>query len=89
MTATLGEAEVLFSAGDTVKGLASSGVLGGLHERCADLSEASEGIYISTRDKLQNVIKAAEAKEDDIYESLKEDYDLAAIRMHGVFGASP
>jgi len=89
LTATLGEAEVLFSAGDTVKGLAESGALAGLHERLADLNEASEGMYISTRDKLQNVIKAAEAKEDEIYESLKEDYDLTGIRMHGVFGMGP
>jgi len=89
LTATLAEAEVLFSAGDAVKDLAASGELAGLHERCADLSEASERLYIATRDKLQNVIKAAEAKEDDIYESLKDDYELAGIRMHDVYGVSP
>ena len=88
MTATLGEAEVLYSAGDAVKGLASSGELAGLHARCADLGDASERLYISTRDKLQNVIKAAQAKEDEIYESLREDYELVGIRMHDEYGDS-
>jgi len=82
LTATLGEAEVLYSAGDAVRGLAASGELAGLHERCSDLSDASERLYVSTRDRLQNVLQAAEAKEDDIYESLREDHELEGIRMH-------
>ena len=73
---------MLYSAGDAVRGLAASGELTGLHERCSDLSDASERLYVSTRDRLQNVLQAAEAKEDDIYESLREDHDLQGIRMH-------
>lgn len=65
MTATVAEAEVLFSAGDNVKELAESGELRGLHEKVADLSEASERLYISTRDKIENIIKSAQAKEDE------------------------
>lgn len=88
LTATLAEAEVLYSAGDAVRDLASSGQLSGLHQRCADLSDSSERLYVATRDRLQNVLQAAQAKEDDIYESLREDHELSAIRMHDVYGAS-
>lgn len=52
LTATLGEAEVLFSAGSDVKTLAASGDLNGLHERVNNLGEASERAYLSNREKI-------------------------------------
>ena len=52
LTATLGEAEVLFSAGNDVKTLAQSGDLNGLHQRVTSLSEASERAYLSNREKI-------------------------------------
>ena len=58
MTATLGEAEVLYAANDEVKQMAQSGDLQALHERCASLHEASERLYISTKDKITNIIQA-------------------------------
>lgn len=73
---------MLYSAGDAVRDLAASGELSSLHERCADLSDSSERLYVATRDRLQNVLQAAEAKEDDVYESLVEDHELEGIRMH-------
>lgn len=42
LTATLGEVEVLYSAGDHVKSLASSGALNTLHERCNSLTDGAQ-----------------------------------------------
>jgi len=43
------------------------------------LSEASESQYISLRDKVENIIKAIETKEDEIYTELEEDYSVKGI----------
>ena len=43
------------------------------------MSEASEKQYISLKDKIENIIKAVEAKEDEIYEELADDYEIKGI----------
>jgi hypothetical protein len=53
--------------------------LNGLHERCGVLSEASEKQYISLKDKIENIIKAVEAKEDEIYGELIDDFGVKGI----------
>jgi len=91
MDATLGEVETLYSASSDVQALAASGSLNGLHERCAVLSEASESQYISLRDKVENIIKAIETKEDEIYTELEEDYSVKGISTNenaGFFATS-
>ena len=85
---SLGEAEVLFSASDEVKNLSESGQLKTMHENVASLSEASESAYISVKDRLMNIINAGHAKEDEIFETLMEDYQMDGIRKHNVFGDS-
>ena len=56
MSATLAEVEVLNSASDSVKTMASSGALGEIHGKCDGLKEASESQYINMRDKIENIV---------------------------------
>ena len=88
MSATLGEVEVLNSAGDNVKELASSGALSSIHERCDSLKEASERSYVNTRDKIESVIQAIQTKEDDVYETLIDEFELTSIKSHEDYGNS-
>lgn len=83
LSLTLDEAEVLFSANDEVKQLAQSGALKTLHDKCGSLKEASESQYLNTRDRIENIIEATHSKEDEIYESLIEEYELTGVRKHG------
>ena len=71
---SLGEAETLFAATEEMKTLSESGELKALHDSVNSLSEASESAYINIKDRLMNIINAGHAKEDEIYESLIEDY---------------
>ena len=82
MSSSLGEAEVLFAANDDVKALASSGSLKTMHENCAALTEAAEQQYISTKDRLENLLLAIQAKEDEIYENCTEDFEVAGLKRH-------
>ena len=75
-TATIGEAEVLFSASDKVKALAESGALKEMHANCEALTEAAESQYISTKDRLSNIVDAINSKEDDIVAEVNEDHEL-------------
>lgn len=81
MTATLGEVEVLNSAGDAVKSMAQSGGLADIHSRCDTLKEASESQYINLRDRIENVIQTLQTKEDDIYSALIAG-GVAGIKTH-------
>jgi maltose-binding protein MalE len=63
LSSTLEEAEVLFAANDNIKSMASSGALKDLHDNFATLQNQSESLYISTRDKIENIIKVIESKE--------------------------
>ena len=83
MEATLGEVETLFSASPDVQALAQNGQLNGLHEKCSQLGEQSEIQYISMKDKIENIVKAAESKESDINSELIEDYELTSIWQDG------
>jgi hypothetical protein len=87
MSATLGEVEVLNSAGDNVKSLAKSGALSDIHQRCDSLKEASESSYINMRDKIEAIVQAIQTKEDDVYESLIDDYDVR-VSKHEDYNSS-
>jgi len=82
LDSTLGEAEVLFAANDDVKALAESGSLRALHETVTALTEAAESQYINTKDRLENILDAIQAKEDEIVENAAEDYDVVGLRRH-------
>lgn len=82
LDATLAEAEVLFAAGDNVKALANSGELKALHDRVGRLSEASQSEYLAIRDKVDNIIAAAQSKEDEIYREIMADYPELALDLH-------
>lgn len=86
MSATLGEAEVMYSANANVKNLASSGSLKDLHNRCSELNETSEQMHKSTKEKLWNIIYASQAKENEIYEDVIENYEVNGIRLHDKHG---
>lgn len=88
LTATVREAELLFSASDDVKALAGSGELKSLHDRCNSLNEASQSQYVTTMDRLNSVVNAIHAKEDEQYDTLMEEHKLAGIRKHHAFGDS-
>jgi hypothetical protein len=79
LEATLGEVETLFSASPDVQALAENGKLNGLHEKCTLFSEQSEIQYISIKDKIENIVKATEAKESEINAELTEDYEVALM----------
>lgn len=68
LEATLGEVETLNSASDDVKALSDSGALNEIHRRCNDLTEASEAQFVAIRDRIENIINTAAAKEEEIYE---------------------
>lgn len=82
LSSSLGEAEVLFSASGDVKALAASGSLKTMHENCAALTEAAEQQYISTKDRLENLMLAIQAKEDEITENCTEDFEVAGLKRH-------
>lgn len=82
LTATVREAELLFSASDDVKALADSGELKDLHDRCNSLNEASQSQYVTTMDRLNSVINAIHAQEDEQYDMLQEDHAVAGIKKH-------
>jgi hypothetical protein len=86
LDASLGEAEVLFAANDNVKALAESGSLRALHETVSALTEAAESQYINTKDRLENIVGAIQAKEDEIIENAAEDYDVVGLRRHDQAG---
>lgn len=88
LTVSLGEAEVLYSTSDDIKSMGESGELKQLHENVANLTEASESAYINLKDRLMNIINAGHAKEDEIYETLMDDLEVAGIRKHNIFGDS-
>lgn len=80
LTATLGEVEVLYSAGDNVKTLASSGALNTLHERCNALTDGAQSSYITMKDKVENIIQTVQTKEDEIYSTIIEDHGLDLVK---------
>jgi hypothetical protein len=82
LDATLAEAEVLFAAGDNVKALANSGELKALHERVGRLGEASQSEYLAVRDRVDNIIAAAQSKEDEIYNEIMQDYPELSLDLH-------
>jgi hypothetical protein len=59
-----------------------------MHESVANLTEAADTAYINLKDRLMNIINAGHAKEDELYESLIDDHEIAGIRKHNVFGDS-
>lgn len=86
LDSSLGEAEVLFAANDNVKALSESGSLRALHETVSALTEAAESQYINTKDRLENILGAIQAKEDEIIENAAEDYDVVGLRRHDQAG---
>jgi hypothetical protein len=64
------EAEVLLSAGESVRRLADSGELKQLHSRYNAVRAKAEGDYLSVREHLAKSLQLIEAKEDDIYNQL-------------------
>ena len=76
LTHTLEEAQVLFTAHDDVKALGESGELSEMHKRVEDLSTASHTEYMAIRDKLQNIIRATQSKEDELYDEINEDFPI-------------
>lgn len=85
-TASVQEAEVLFSASDNVKELAASGSLKQLHDQCTQLTEAAESQYIGTKDKLENIIDAINSKEDEVVEGIVEDFELVGLKLNNQAG---
>ena len=59
--------------------MAESGALTALHERCDSLTDSAESQYISLRDKLENIIMTARAKEDEIYDHLEDEYEVTGL----------
>lgn len=88
LTATLGEVEVLYSAGDQVKSLASSGALNTLHERCNALTNSAQSSYITMKDKVENIIQTVQTKEDEIYTAIMEDCEGVDLAKHDISEAS-
>jgi hypothetical protein len=88
MSATLSEVEVLNSAGDNVKSLAQSGALSDIHQRCDSLKEASESQYINMRDKIEAIVQAIQTKEDEVYETLIDEYEVSSVSKHDDYNSS-
>ena len=59
-----------------------------MHENLENLKELAETQYITLKDQLMNIINAGHGKEDELFETLIEDHELAGIRKHNVFGDS-
>lgn len=52
----LNEASYLYNANDRIKGLAETGELKQLHEKCADLDSSVQTNYIKVMDQLDRVL---------------------------------
>ena len=82
LEASLQEAEVLYSANDAIKAMADSGELQALHEKFNSLHQRSQTEYLSIRDKINNIIIAAQSKEDEISQEAMADYAQLGLTMH-------
>lgn len=67
---TLRESEFLYSANDKIKGMAQTGELQKLHNRCNDLESAVETGYLKVVDHLDRALAQIAQTEQDIYQSL-------------------
>lgn len=63
---TVQEAEVMFAANDEIKAMAEKGELQDLHERYNILNTKARFEYMTILDRLNNIIAAAQTKEDEI-----------------------
>lgn len=88
MSASLGEAEVLYGASDKIKAMAESGQLKAVHDNVVNLQEASETSYLKLKDQLMSIVNAGHGKEDDVFDTLIEDHEMTGIRKHHIFGES-
>ena len=62
------EAEILISANSDIKGLAESGNLRELHEKCRNIQDKVEADFLKVRDHLDRIIAQVEEKENEIYD---------------------
>lgn len=76
------EAEFLYRANPTVKGMAESGELQKLLDNCANLDDAVEKGYVQVMDQLDRAIQQAEDQEQAIYKTMKNEFGLDRARMH-------
>ena len=82
MTATLQEAEVLYSASDNIKSLAASGELKEMHDRVENLNVTAHQEYNLIREKLFNILRTTQNKEDDLYEEIMNEYPDVCLYKH-------
>ena len=86
MDATVQEAEVMFAANDNVRALANSGELQQLHQRVKSASEAAYSNYNSLRQRINTIVLATQAKEDEVYAEIVENHPTCVLQKHNATG---
>jgi hypothetical protein len=79
---TVREAEILIAANEEVRNMAETGGLQDLHKRYNDIHGRIETDYFSLRDYLAKTIQVVEGKENQLYDTLNEEYGLS-LKHHG------
>ena len=79
---TMREAELLYTANDSIRALAETGELQDLHSRCAAAEQAVETGYLKVMDHLDRALQQISETENETYMSL-QDKGLDRLRLHG------
>lgn len=79
---TLKEAEFVYSANDEIKGMADSGDLQKLHQRCHSLDKAVEVGYLKVTDHLERALVQITQTEEEIYQSILSIKGMERLRSH-------
>lgn len=72
----------MFAANDNIKAMAESGELQSLHEKYNSLREKAHTEYINVRQKLNNIVVAAQNQEDEISKEASNDYPGLNLKLH-------
>lgn len=72
----------MYTAGDKIKAMAASGELEKIHKKCDEMEASVDTAYIKTMDLLTRTEIQINQAENDIYEDIKSNHELAGIRLH-------
>jgi hypothetical protein len=83
---TIAEAEILAAANNGIRELAESGALKEVHTRFNNAQTQASQEYFAVREQLAKILQIIEAKENEIYDRLINEFGIANITKHGQEG---
>jgi len=80
---TVKESELLISANDEVRALADSGALREIHNRFNETRTIAETEYLAVREHLAKTLQIIEAKENELFQKLIDEFGFINVKLHG------